>query len=750
RDVSGFLPPTATNGVTTVYRFLKQPFRLLLDVQKIEPYFSAEPLHVVRLSPGQADWEMTLRLRVYRGSLIELLLPWSTFKAEGWENVSSDTPELVEQVTVEETPNGGALRVRLVDRKARGDGDFELRLKARRVIPTDGTEFELSLPFVSAIGQRASKVIVAPAGNLEVEWAPRDAAVSRPTTPDEEVLDLLESTRSVTAWRWEAGSPMFTAKATVQQQSIRTESLSELTFDARSVGVSQRITYDIGFEPLNQLRLMLPRTIADRARFQLRDGSGGSKPLTPVFTGLEIDQQRQCRLHLEQPQLGKLQVVVDFELNRPADSNSDEPTLLSIPVIQSSDAEFTATRVQWKTGEKHTATLEDVAWKPELPELASDKTSLWKVAGAKNTIAVKISSAAETALQDFTVHRAIIRTVISEGRSHSLALFEIDRDVYELTLFLPPEISTQDFGVWWNQKRIEPTVRRDPTGDVELRLKLPASRDKTKAREASDIGEKTRLPLWLDYYSQLPTHFGWNNQHRLIVPHFAETVWVAQTIWEVVLPSDQHLFTTPRDFAEQFHWTRSLLLWSRVPNFGYDRIERELSNAAPKDDTLTWDSLLTDDTNGNVYPVSCFGPPQTLAFWSMSRSAVVGCGAGLALLLGFLLIRLPATRHVLTFLVVAFAMALAALWFAEPVKVLLQPAILGAVMAVIAAIIDRVGRREPAMPLMTLSSPSDFYAASSANVPSGGMAVNPDAPTIAPQVFLRSDSAPASGSGVRE
>src|SRR5439155_11737350 len=62
RDVSGFLPPTATNGVTTVYRFLKQPFRLLLDVQKIEPYFSAEPLHVVRLSPGRAEWEMTLRL----------------------------------------------------------------------------------------------------------------------------------------------------------------------------------------------------------------------------------------------------------------------------------------------------------------------------------------------------------------------------------------------------------------------------------------------------------------------------------------------------------------------------------------------------------------------------------------------------------------------------------------------------------------------------------------------------------------
>ncbi|HLQ43865.1 MAG TPA: hypothetical protein VK137_03985, partial [Planctomycetaceae bacterium] len=59
RDVPGFLPPSTTNGVTTVYRFLKQPFLLLLDVQKIDPYFSAEPLHIVRLSSGQAEWEMT-------------------------------------------------------------------------------------------------------------------------------------------------------------------------------------------------------------------------------------------------------------------------------------------------------------------------------------------------------------------------------------------------------------------------------------------------------------------------------------------------------------------------------------------------------------------------------------------------------------------------------------------------------------------------------------------------------------------
>ena len=125
---------------------------------------------------------------------------------------------------------------------------------------------------------------------------------------------------------------------------------------------------------------------------------------------------------------------------------------------------------------------------------------------------------------------------------------------------------------------------------------------------------------------------------------------------------------------------------------------------------------------------------------------VVGCGAGLALLLGFVLIRIPATRHVLTFLVVGFAMALTALWYAEPVKVLLQPAILGAAMAVIAAMIDRVGRRPAQSPLVTLSSPSDFYALSESGVRGVGAAVMVDASTAPPQVAHPSEPISASGS----
>jgi hypothetical protein len=89
------------------------------------------------------------------------------------------------------------------------------------------------------------------------------------------------------------------------------------------------------------------------------------------------------------------------------------------------------------------------------------------------------------------------------------------------------------------------------------------------------------------------------------------------------------------------------------------------------------------------------------------------------------------------------------LWYSEPVKVLLQPAVLGAAMAVVAAVIDRVGRRELTTPKVTLSSPSDFYASSGSGarlVGGGGVA---EASTAAPQAVLPSEPISASGSGVR-
>ncbi len=86
---------------------------------------------------------------------------------------------------------------------------------------------------------------------------------------------------------------------------------------------------------------------------------------------------------------------------------------------------------------------------------------------------------------------------------------------------------------------------------------------------------------------------------------------------------------------------------------------------------------ITPDTEraGHRYLFSGGRAEESLDFWTMNRSFLVLVGAGAALVLGFLMVRVRAARSVFTFLVLGAVLALSGLWYPETVAVLLQPAI---------------------------------------------------------------------------
>ena len=101
----------------------------------------------------------------------------------------------------------------------------------------------------------------------------------------------------------------------------------------------------------------------------------------------------------------------------------------------------------------------------------------------------------------------------------------------------------------------------------------------------------------------------------------------------------------------------------------------------------------------------------------MTRSLILLLGAGMTLAMGFLFWSLPAIRNMLSVLLLAFGVSLLSLWFLEPIQLLLQPAVLGAVLAILATLVDRKSRRPalgayppsvmPIPPTMTASEVSE-------------------------------------------
>jgi hypothetical protein len=102
----------------------------------------------------------------------------------------------------------------------------------------------------------------------------------------------------------------------------------------------------------------------------------------------------------------------------------------------------------------------------------------------------------------------------------------------------------------------------------------------------------------------------------------------------------------------------------------------------------------------------------------MSQQVLLVLGAGFALLLGVVVLQIPATRHVLTFLILAFAATIVGLWYTAPVQLLLQPALIGLMAVSIGVIIQslnsRTKRGETVLTLSTASS--DFVVTSPSSV----------------------------------
>ena len=63
------------------------------------------------------------------------------------------------------------------------------------------------------------------------------------------------------------------------------------------------------------------------------------------------------------------------------------------------------------------------------------------------------------------------------------------------------------------------------------------------------------------------------------------------------------------------------------------------------------------------------------------------------------------TRNMLALLLIAFGVSILSLWFMEPIQLLLQPAILGGVLAILASLIDLKSRRPTLNPFPTTVVP---------------------------------------------
>ena len=676
---------------TQAYRFLTQPFHLVVGVEPIEAYYLVEPRLFLSAAVHQLSLDAAFQYQVYRDSLSEVTILWPDWKAEGWTIDGLDPPDLVEAASLDEDRH--SIRVRLVKRQAAA---FQIRLRARRAIK--GTEdVTFTLPRAKASSAPTVSLIVANAENVESELTARGETVLRPllpTSPDQTTLP--ESLRGLkwTGYRLDTDEQSLALHISAQQRRLRTESSSEAVWQNDRVQVVQRIVCDVAYERMSQLKLKVPRDLpAERVRFFAeRDVE-----LTPEWTEEPDSPMRVVRLALPEPKIGRFEVQARFFVRAPDDTSTEGDVTLAIPIVQSGEEPFSQTRFSLARTDWFEAAAVAEVWKP-LP--LRPEAWLWSIDGTQPEFELRMTRSRGSANGTASVSRGLVTAKIEQsGQGQLRAQFRIASRSSSLNLTLPSSAELSQ--VVWD---------RTPLVKGVDAVELPAGSRKYTLRLPELSGGAIDHLLTIDYQMPCSSDSGWTDSLELLSPQLPQSSWVAQVVWQVVLPGDQHVFTYPTSATPMFRWRRQGLFWHRVSDPDPSQL-RQWIGAGSGPPLMTAGEVESPELAGNLYAFSQFGAPRALSFRVLSRPMVVLFGASLSLIAGFAILRVPALRHVLTVLFAGLVLAAIGLWYAAPLELLLQPMIVGLLLPTVAVLIEGWFRRRYGGTILTLPTPAELSAA---------------------------------------
>ncbi|MFK7777438.1 MAG: hypothetical protein QM501_04875 [Gimesia sp.] len=661
------------------YRFLKQPFQLPLKIERVKPYFSAKPFYLVQMFGNRAELEARIQIDVFQGALDKVVLSWPQRTNEGWELELMQEPSLTEAIEIDQG-YPGRININLLKRSK---GTFEVTFRARRPVIADQEPFNFTLPQIEAPSLSPTSLVIANDINVVTDLtpSPQTQILSSPLVQIEKiVLPAGVETLRKNQLHIQPGVNEFSAVVSIHSQEITATSAAQLEIDDSEVHVEQEIQYQIEYEPLSEVRLLVPLSLKNRVNFYLNEEQN---PLVPTWISGATDSVQIARLSLRSKKLGPVKITAVYMLPQVSQ------TELSVPLIRSDDAVFSESQFELSMkDEDDSLSLEvesmNAAWQQQL---TMNNNAFWRAVDPKADINLKLKKSESGALFSYSIsHAWIFCSIDSAGFYQARAQYQFPVSPRLLSFRMPEDAGIKIEKIWWDDQQT--TISLVQGSSNEYKLNLPVLKG----------NENSSHVLTIDYGSTKHQRDSLFSPLTVAAIEFSDNLWVEQTVWKISLPNTEHLFTIPSGYTPEYHWVNQGVFWSRQ-FAGQNEIPVSLKNVPP---------MKNDFIGTNDYQFYRLGPVATLEFRALSRSMIVFIGAGTSLLLGFILMSISPLRSVLVILIMMTAVSAVALWYAAPVEVLLQPAVFGLLLAIVAAFINGSSRKRRESKQLTLSAHSDF------------------------------------------
>ncbi|QDU79707.1 hypothetical protein Pla110_14210 [Polystyrenella longa] len=677
--------------ISQAYSFYSQPFHMKLKVEKIPPLSSLDAHYVVSLNPDLAEsgklkvaLKANLALKVLRGELSELTFDWNEFSDEGWSTPSFNDP--INQLTyienIEYDEESGQLRIRFLDPIS---GEKEISFLTEKTIDLKKPELDFTLPRLDEEIQRLSapavtSIISSP--NLETQITPNGKTKISPLTAKERELysvaaSIKEPEKNISQWSITTpkDQKLHLNVITRKQEVIANTQLELLEHQNNYLTVRQVISLDVKYDPLKLVRLYIPSELSDS---ELEVRGADNNIIKPEKTTSMGSASELLVTHSQG--LGKFQVSIQYRVERSRVDEQGGRHFFQIPYFTLEATPFSAVTLTKTQQRQYDVELNPDNWQP----IVGDNENTWQLNTPdrdNRDVTVQLIPSKVLTVQDFQVPLALYKIDLRSQKELLIeARYLIEGSPEQILITMP--LGFQSLTIDWDGVNV---VKSTEQLKREWLIDIPSN----------EI--EGRHQLVMSYRLNQSNSSNWLRSYQVKFPRFSSEIWTPQAITEITSSHSQHLLIPPEKWAPLFSWQREGLFWYRRSDV--EKNENELYQALSGNDGINY---------RYHYDFARTDAGDSISFQTISLSMLVFSGAGIALLCGFLFRRISYLHNSFAFCVLLFAIALAGLWYWPIIQVLIQPAIIGILFALIAVAIEELLRRRHATDYYELNSSRDF------------------------------------------
>lgn len=663
------------------YRFLRQPYRLNLEIAPLQPHVTVEPNYSLEFSKDKVTLSARFLVNISEdGGLIDRFdIVWPNWREDGWKLQPLAASRIIERRTYRGKAGQAVLSHRLFRRR---NGGFPVQLTATRPLAGAG-KITLILPKLQADVSQTASLRVSRSVNTEVLISRKGEAL-RPENAKQAADDDV-------TYRLPASADAISAEVTTHPRKVEVERTVSVSLMSKGATVRQVFDYDVRYEPLSSIALRVPRQLADAVEFL---GENKQPIEGRISTRAGADEEYQVIEFPDLPKIGQHRIFAIYTMRYPAALERGDSQPVTIPLVTFDGADRSQTQVFSTGSTSLSLVVNDKQWRARL----RDGRLSWRTSRPAKNVSTVVSYPEIPQLRQFAVSRSLIRAVIeADGTVRYRAQYRLAQGRGEFVVNLPASMRLD--AIWVGRRKIENADVGQQQEDESV-IRIPIL--------------KRNALLTIDFRKPADGGPGWLGGAELTPPRLPASVSVGESVWKVSLPPGRYLSSYGRGVYPEFRWQLTGARFTRQPTSGFQHPGDWIGAG----DGPAWN----EPTEVNMYVFRQFGSSGELSIGLMSGSAIVLFGAGLAWLIGLMLAKYSAARNVFTFLSLALLASVAGLWYAQEFAVLAQPAIVGAAIAAICIAGERYWKRDARPATVTAANPTEFLVNSRAEISNSGQA----------------------------